>query len=134
MTTPSVTVSNVASLDATMICDATGTPVSAANPLPVSAAAAVTYTDISGAITTGGAAQTAAAANANRRGLIIQNVSSGALYISTTGTASASVSASSGSIRLDAGAYWEAPAHGVPAGAVSIYGATTGQAWAGREW
>lgn len=94
----------------------------------------VSFTDISGTVTTGGTAQNAAAANATRRGLIIQNVSPGALYVSTTGTASATVSAGSGSIRIDAGAYWEAPAHGVPTGAVSVYGATTAQAWVGREW
>jgi hypothetical protein len=94
----------------------------------------VTYTDRSGTVTAGGTAQTAMAANASRKGLWVQNVSTGDLYINSVAAASSTVSAGSGSLKIVSGAYWEPPAHGVPTGAISVYGATTGQAWVAREW
>lgn len=92
------------------------------------------YTDQSGTITSGGTAQTCMAANVARQGVIIQNVSAGDLYISASGTAAATVSANSGSLKLTSGSYWEAPINGVPRTAISIFGATTGQAFVAWEW
>lgn len=90
----------------------------------------VTETNRSGTITAGGVAQTLMAANAARGGFIIQNVSTGDLWFSSVGTAAASQP----SIWLPAGSYYEPPETGVPITAISIFGATTGQAFTAREW
>jgi len=120
----------------------TGQPVEVtqATPLPVTTTATgggiaikgnpVTYTNRSSTITSGGVAQTLMAANASRNGFLIQNVSSGDLWISSLGTAAASQP----SIQLPPMAYYEPPLNGVPVAAISIYGATTGQAFSAREW
>ncbi len=89
-----------------------------------------TYTDKSGTITSGGAAQTIAAANTARRGFLIQNQSTSDLWISSVGTAAATQP----SIWLPAGSYYEFPVNGVPTAAISLFGATTGQAFAAMEW
>jgi hypothetical protein len=89
----------------------------------------VTYTDRSGTITLGGTAQTLTATNNARKGLTIQNTSSGDLRVSTRGTAS-----STAGILLKPGSLYEWPAHGVPVSAVSIWGATTAQAFEAMEW
>lgn len=116
-----------------------GGDVASGNPLPVTPgsaarfviqAAPATLTSISGTVTAGGTAQNAAAANANRQGFWIQNLSSGDLWINTLATAAAAQPA----LKLTAGTYYEAPLGGAGTGAISIYGATTGQAFAGREW
>lgn len=86
--------------------------------------------NISGTITTGGTAQNAAAANTARLGYALQNNSTGDLWFNSLATAVMSQP----SIRLVAGAYFETPVGGAGSGAVSIIGATTGQAWSGREW
>ncbi|MEH3045538.1 hypothetical protein [Sphingomonas adhaesiva] len=102
-----------------------------AHPLPAAMrATTVAYVDRSGTIAAGGTAQVLAAANAVRRGLFVQNVSAADLWINPTGTAVADQPA----LRIAAGQYYEFPVHGVPAGAVSIVGATTGQGFAAREW
>ena len=90
----------------------------------------VVLTDRSGTITSGGAAQVLAAANAARTGFLIQNVSVGDLWINSLTTAVAAQP----SIWLPAGSYYEYPSTGVPLTAISIFGATTGQAFAAREW
>lgn len=87
------------------------------------------YTSRSGTITSGGAAQTLAAANTARRGFFIQNVSTGDLWIRDGGTAAATQP----SIWIPAGAFFEYT-NGVPTTALSIFGATTGQAFTAREW
>lgn len=92
--------------------------------------AAGTLTSRSGAITTGGTAQQLAAANADRMGFSVQNLSTGDLWINTLGTAAASQP----SIKLVSGAYFETPAGYGATGAISIFGATTGQAFSAREW
>ncbi len=92
--------------------------------------APATYTDKSGTITAGASAQTLAAANISRKGFFIQNLSSGDLWIRTTGTAAATQP----SVWLPSGSYFEFPVGGVPTTAISIYGATTGQAFSAREW
>jgi len=100
-----------------------------ANPVDVSGQP-VTTTSRSGTITAGGTAQSLFTAIVARRGLWVQNLSTGDLWISDAGTAAAAQP----SLRIPAGALYEAPLNGVPTGAVSIFGATTGQAFAAREW
>lgn len=90
----------------------------------------VTLTDRSGTITTGGTAQVLMAANAARTGFWVQNNSSSDLWINSLGTAAAGGS----SLRLRPGDLYETPAFAVPATAISIYGATTGQVFAAREF
>lgn len=87
-------------------------------------------TDISGTITLGGTAQTIAAANGGRLGFWIQNNSSGDLWINTLATAVASQP----SLKIAAGALYESPVGLAPVGAISIIGATTGQAFSAREF
>lgn len=84
----------------------------------------------SGTITAGGVSQTLAASYASRAGFFIQNLSTGDLWLSFLGTASAS----QGSIWLPAGACFELWSKRVPTDAISIYGATTGQAFTALEW
>jgi len=94
------------------------------------APATAVFANKSGTIATGGLAQVLAAANSARVGLFIQNNSTGDLWISSIGTAAAAQP----SLWLPPGSYYEFPQGGVPATAVSIYGATTGQAFSAREW
>lgn len=89
------------------------------NPVPIK-----TGTTASATITTGGAAQPGKAANANRNYLFVQNNSTGDLWFNFSGTAAIGTG-----IRLVAGAFYEAPAHFVSPNAISIVGATTGQAF-----
>lgn len=126
--------------------DGSGTalPISAsALPLPTGAATsasqatlatylatAATYVNASGTITTGGTAQTASAADTARRGLFLQNNSTTDLWFSTLATAVASQP----SIKIAAGQSFSATGSDAPTGAVSIIGATTGQAFSGRVW
>lgn len=85
-------------------------------------------TSIGGSITTGGAAQSLAASNSTRRGITVQNTSTGDLRVSPWGTAS-----SSAGYKVAAGdlLVLDAPHCGV--GAISIWGATTGQTFIGGE-
>lgn len=84
----------------------------------------------SGSLTTGGVAQTASAANANRIGYLIRNNSSGSLYVSTL----AAAVIGQASLEIKPGELYETPSTMKPTGAISIIGATTGQTWTGREW
>lgn len=90
----------------------------------------VQATDRSSTITSGGTAQVLMAANANRGGFAFQNLSSSDLYINDVGTAAATGS----SLKIPAGALYETPIHWTPTGAISVFGATTSQAFAAREW
>lgn len=92
-------------------------------PLPITAQG--TPTDRSSTLTTGGTAQQLAAANTSRKYLLVQNQSSGYLYIRFTGTATQDQT----SLRIESGGSYENPPHYCPTSAVSIIGATTGQAW-----
>jgi len=94
------------------------------------AGAIATRTDSSGTITAGGTAQTIIASNAARKGFEIQNQSNGDLYFSTLATAIQGQP----SVRLSPGQLYETPLGGSGTGAVSLIGATTGQAFAAREW
>lgn len=90
-------------------------------------------TDRSGTITTGGVAQTLALGDGTRRGLSIQNVSSGDLWVNVYGTASATAGR-----KIAAGDEYvwsmQQGSGSIPVNAVSIFGATTGQAFAAEEW
>jgi hypothetical protein len=89
-----------------------------------------TLVNRSGSVTTGGTAQTIAAANTSRIGFSLQNNSTGDLWFNTLATAAASQP----SIKLAAGAYFESPAGYGGTGAISVFGATTGQVFSAREW
>jgi hypothetical protein len=106
------------------------TPVSATAPLPVVNAAGAAAGDGSGTIATGGAAQTLFGGIVPTNGYLVCNNSSGALYVSDVGTASAGGS----SIQIAAGATFMTPSGYRPPGTVSIFGGTTGQAFAARRW
>ena len=98
------------------------------NPLPVSQSTTGAPTDRSGTITTGATAQPLMAANGSRKGYLVYNSGAGDLWISDVGTAAATQP----SIKIVAGAYYVADI--VSTGAISIFGATTGQAFSAREW
>ena len=107
------------------------TPVGPQNPLPVINTAGAVASDGSGTLATGGSAQTLFGGIVPSNGFLVQNNSSAALWLSDAGTASAGGAsiqiAANGGIFITPGGY-------KPAGAVSIFGATTGQAFAGRRW
>jgi hypothetical protein len=88
------------------------------------------YTNRSGTITTGGTAQTLAAANTARRGYRVMNLSSADLWLNDKGGAA---TAAQPSIRIVSGAVYESPAFGASTAAISILGATTGQAFEAAE-
>jgi len=90
----------------------------------------ITTVNRSGTITTGGTQQTLAAANLNRKGMWIQNLSTGSLWINELGSATQAQP----SMEIKTGQLYEYPVDGVPATAISIIGATTGQAFSAREW
>lgn len=84
----------------------------------------------SGTIAVGGTAQTLMAANADRRGFWLQNLSAGDLWINELGVAAAAAP----SLKLAAGSLYESPITGCPSGPVSVFGATAAQAFSAREW
>lgn len=100
------------------------------NPLPVQINAGVTPVNRSGTIAAGGTAQQLAAANPDRQGFWIQNLSAEDLWINDLGAATTGQP----SWKIPPDALYEAPITGVTLGALSIIGATTGQAFAAREW
>ena len=89
-----------------------------------------TINPCSGTITAGGTAQQFAAANPARTGFWIQNQSTGDLWLNIDATAAPSQPA----LRVPAGTYYTSEPEAQGTGAISIYGAATGQAFAGREW
>ena len=106
------------------------TPVSTATPLPVINTAGAVAIDGSGTVAAGGIAQTLFGGIIPVNGWLVANNSSATLYVSDVGTA-----ASGGaSIPIAAGAVFATPAGYKPAGAVTLYGVTTGQAYAARRW
>jgi len=102
-----------------------GSPASSANPLPVRSSKGPA-TDRSGTITTGGTAQALAAANTSRNSLTGQNLSTGDLWVNETGTAAPNTA---GSYLVASGGTFAVNG----SGAVSIYGAVTGQRFAATE-
>ena len=88
-----------------------------------------TVTDVSGTLTTGGAAQTIMGADANRKGCSIQNLSPLDLWVSNVGTASNNQP----SEWVPAGSEWSCPFN-MSTAAISVYGAATGQPFTARSW
>ena len=103
-------------------------PASSPGTQPISAASGA-LTARSGTITLGGTAQQLAAANASRKYLIIQNLSSGDLWFNFAITAVQSQP----SKRLEPFAVFVMEGSFVSNQAISIIGATTSQAFAADE-
>ena len=87
------------------------------------------FTERSGTVTAGGTAQTLAAANAARRFYRVMNLSTGDLWINDRGAAAV---ANQPAFKLVAGAMYETSSC-APTAAISIFGATTGQAFSAAE-
>jgi hypothetical protein len=106
-------------------------PVGPQNPLPVVNTAATAASDGSGTVAAGGSAQSLFGGVVPVNGFLVQNNSSAALWICDTGVASNG----GASIQLAPnGGIFATPSGYKPAGAVSLYGGTTGQAFAARRW
>ncbi|MBV9858742.1 MAG: hypothetical protein JO038_01350 [Alphaproteobacteria bacterium] len=106
-------------------------PIGPQNPLPVVPTTIAPASDGSGTVATGGAAQTLFGGALPVTGFLVQNNSSGALWVSDVGAASPG--GASFEIAANGGVFATPPGY-KPAGAVSLYGATTGQAFAARRW
>jgi hypothetical protein len=106
-------------------------PVGPQNPLPVINAAGSPAIDGSGTVAAGGSAQMLFGGIAPVNGFLMQNNSSSALWICDVGTASAG--GASIQVAANGGIFWTSAGY-KPAGAVSLFGATTGQAFAARRW
>lgn len=96
-------------------------------------ASGITLTDRSGTITTGGTAQSLAAANTDRRYLLVQNPDTNGsdLWVDFGGTAAVQASPS---VQIKPGGSYEAVGrYQCPTGAVSVIGATTGMPFTAKE-
>jgi hypothetical protein len=93
--------------------------------LTKSSIAKATGTFVSTSITAGGTAQTPLVANPVRTYLFFQNTSSADLYINMFG---GSASPTNG-ILVPSKQSYENPAHFCPTGALSVFGATSGQSF-----
>lgn len=106
-------------------------PVGPSNPLPVVNTAGAVASDGSGAVATGGSPQTLFGGAVPANGFLVQNNSSTALWVCDTGIASNG----GASIQIAAdGGLFMTPSGYKPAGAISLYGGTTGQVFAARRW
>ncbi|HEX6443016.1 MAG TPA: hypothetical protein VF007_12565 [Stellaceae bacterium] len=106
-------------------------PVGPQNPLPVINTAGNAAGDGSGTVATGGSAQSLFGGAVPANGFLVQNNSSAALWVSDVGAASnggASIQIAAG------GGVFATPSGYKPAGPVSLWGGTTGQAFAARRW
>ena len=112
------------------IAGGVATPVGPTAPLPVINAAGNAAVDGSGTVVTGGTAQTLFAGVVPVNGYLVANNSSATLYVSDVGTANAG----GASIPIAVGALFVTPSGYKPAGAISLYGGTAGQAFAARRW
>src|ERR1700693_56 len=100
-------------------------PVGPQNPLPVVNTAGAAASDGSGTVATGGSAQILFGGAAPLNGFLVQNSPAAALWVSDIGAASNG----GASIQIAAnGGLFATPSGYKPAGPVSLYGATTGQA------
>ena len=106
------------------------TPVSATAPLPVINTGGAAATDGSATVVTGGTAQTLFAGSVPVNGYLVANNSSAILYVSDVGPATSG----GASIPIAPGAVFTTPSGYKPAGTVSLWGGTTGQAFAARRW
>ncbi|UAK23683.1 hypothetical protein [Sphingomonas nostoxanthinifaciens] len=99
-------------------------------PQPVDTVIRSTATDRGASVTTAGTAQQLMAVNTARRGFNIQNQSSGACYISGTGTATQDYH----SLLIAAGSFYESKDSHVGTGAISIICAVASASVYSREW
>jgi hypothetical protein len=107
------------------------TPVGPQNPLPVVNTAGSAASDGSGTVASGGNAQTLFGGAVPANGFLVQNNSTASLWVCDTGAASNG----GASLQLAAnGGIFATPSGYKPAGPVSLYGGTTGQAFAARRW
>lgn len=106
------------------------TPVSPAAPLPVVNAAGAAAVDGSGTVTVGGSSQVLFGGAVPATGFMIANNSSALIYVSDVGLATAG----GASIPVAVNGVFFTPSGYRPAGPVSLYGASTGQAFAARRW
>lgn len=90
----------------------------------------VDWENRSGTIGTGGTAQSLAAENKKRMGLWVQNQSAGSLWINDLGAATQAQP----SLEIKTGETLIIDNGNAPSAAISIVGATTGQAFSAREW
>lgn len=112
--------------------DGSGNLISSTNPLPVAGIQSTgTRTDRSSTITAGGSAQTLMAARAARNGYYVQNQSTGNLWINDKGSAA---TADQNSLLIAPGLTYESAPNDRPVAAISIIGATTGQAFNAGEF
>jgi len=93
------------------------------------AAQAVSQADRSGTIAAGGTAQVLMPAWSGRHGCVMQNQSTTDLWVSEVGTAAATQP----SIKVPAGTQYIC-GNPAPGSALSVFGATTAQPFAAREW
>ena len=105
-------------------------PNSRAAPLAVMNTAGVAAVDGSGSVGVGGTAQLLFGGTVPANGYLVANNSAGTLYVSDIGAATAG----GASIQIAAGAVFVTPSGCQPPGPVSIFGATTAQAFAARKW
>ena len=106
-------------------------PTGPQNPLPVVNTAGAPASDGSGTIAAGASAQILFGGAVPQSGFLVQNNSSAALWVSDVGAASAGGAA----IQIAPnGGLFATPSGYKPAGAVSLYGATTGQSFTARRW
>jgi hypothetical protein len=98
-------------------------------PIAMSTQGSGAVTDHSGTITTGGTAQGLMPANATRKYLVIQNISGGDLWFNFTTTAVLNEP----SFKLTAGSSFTMEDAFVSNEALSIIGATTGQAFTAKD-
>lgn len=87
-------------------------------------------TDRGAVVATANTAQQLMAANSARRGIAIQNQSSGDCYISGQGTATADYH----SLKIPSGGYYESPSTHVGTGAISIICTVANASIYAREW
>lgn len=100
-------------------------------PMPVAFSTATNLVSRSGTIALGGTAQSFAATNPDRKGWYLQNQSTGDLWVNRFG---GTASAAQPSLRISAGSLYETPVGGSGGSSLSIFGATTGQAFTAGEW
>jgi hypothetical protein len=106
------------------------TPVGPTAPLPVINTAGAAAIDGSGTIVAGGIAQILFAGTVPSNGYLIANNSSATLYVCDVGTASAG----GASIPITPGSTFMTPSGDRASGSVSLYGGSSGQAFAARRW
>ena len=124
---------NLVPVHAPAATDAQGvaSPVGPQNPLPVINTAGNAAVDGSGTVATGGSAQTLFGGAVPANGFLVQNNSSAALWVSDV----AAAANGGASIQIAAnGGVFATPSGYKPAGPVSLWGGTTGQAFAARRW